>query len=104
MGPREWVISLALGCIPLPLGALIRLIPNEPCERAFEKLQLLPIPELLPISRPDVEPGSSFGTDHVRNNSGSSAELRRGSVHVHGSSQVRKRHCAFPDPDAARHA
>ena len=40
MGTREWVISLALGFVPLPLGALIRLIPNEPCERAFKKLQL----------------------------------------------------------------
>jgi Ca2+-transporting ATPase len=102
MGAREWAISLALGCVPLPLGALIRLIPNEPCERAFEKLQLLPTPELLPTTRSDVEPGSSFGMDHVRANSGPSAELRRGCVH--GSSQVRKRHCAFPDPDATRHA
>ncbi|KAH9024005.1 Ca-transporting ATPase [Lactarius deliciosus] len=30
MGVREWCISVALGCISLPLGALIRLIPNEP--------------------------------------------------------------------------
>ncbi|KAH9049396.1 hypothetical protein EDB84DRAFT_1672687 [Lactarius hengduanensis] len=29
MGTREWVISLILASVSLPLGALIRLIPNE---------------------------------------------------------------------------
>ena len=53
-GAREWVISLALGFVSLPLGALIRLIPNEPCESVFKKLQLLPTYELLPTTRPDV--------------------------------------------------
>ncbi|KAH9174623.1 hypothetical protein EDB89DRAFT_1817962, partial [Lactarius sanguifluus] len=29
MGAREWVVSLTLASVSLPLGALIRLIPNE---------------------------------------------------------------------------
>ncbi|KAG2345938.1 calcium ATPase, partial [Suillus weaverae] len=32
---REWGISLALGFISIPLGALIRLLPNRPFERLF---------------------------------------------------------------------
>ena len=39
---RDLVISFAIGLISLPLGALIRLIPNGPCERAFKVLRLLP--------------------------------------------------------------
>ena len=39
---RDLVISFAIGLISLPLGALIRLIPNEPCERVFKVLRLLP--------------------------------------------------------------
>ena len=92
MGAREWVISLALGFVPLPLGALIRLIPNEPCERAFEKLQLLPTAELLPKTCPDAHSSSSFAMDHVRCKS---AELR-----IHGSSFVHKRR-VIPEPDSA---
>ncbi|KAH9025695.1 cation transporting ATPase [Lactarius deliciosus] len=42
IGAREWCISAALGCVSLPLGALIRLIPNEPCERYFKRVQLVP--------------------------------------------------------------
>ena len=59
IGAREWAISLALGFLSLPLGALIRLVPNEPCERAFTKLQLLPTFELLPTVLPNAEPGYS---------------------------------------------
>jgi Ca2+-transporting ATPase len=92
MGAREWAISLALGCVPLPLGALIRLISNEPCERGFKKLQLLPMPEVLPTTRPDTESGSSSAMDYA-------AELRRGCMH--GSSLVRKR-CKIPDPNSSR--
>lgn len=56
IGARERIISLALGFVSLPHGALIRLIPNEPCERVFKKLQLLPTYELLSTTRPDAEP------------------------------------------------
>ena len=95
MGPREWVISLALGGASLPIGAFIRLVPNEPCERAFNKLQLLPTPELLPTTRPDAGLGTSFSAmDHV---CGSSVERC-----MYGSSLESERCCAIPDPDGAR--
>ncbi|KAH9025702.1 calcium-translocating P-type ATPase [Lactarius deliciosus] len=94
---REWCISVALGCVSLPPGALIRLTPNDPCERIFKKLQLLPEPELLPTTRSDAEPGFSFALDQVRVNLDTFAKLRGG--RMRGSSFVREGRIAFPDPD-----
>ncbi|KAF9243947.1 hypothetical protein BU15DRAFT_59772 [Melanogaster broomeanus] len=37
---REWDVSLALGVVSLPLGALICLLPNEPFEKLFAAIQL----------------------------------------------------------------
>ena len=100
MGIREWLISLALGCVSLPLGVLIRLAPNEPCERVFKSLRLLPKPEVLPTVRPDAEPGFSFAVDQVRDNLGTFAKLRGG--RMRGSSFVRKSRSACPDSDGPR--
>lgn len=100
IGVREWGISLALGCVSLPLGALIRLAPNEPCERVFKKLRLLPKQEVLPTTRPGAEPGFSFAVDQVRDNLSTFANLRGG--RMRGSSFVRKSRSAQPDPDAPR--
>ena len=87
VGAREWVISLALGLVPLPLGALIRLIPNEPCERAFKKLQLLPSPEFLPTTRPDAQSNSSFAMRCTTADPG-----------IHGSGFVHR--SVFPVPES----
>ncbi|KAH9025697.1 Ca-transporting ATPase [Lactarius deliciosus] len=92
MGVREWCISVALGCISLPLGALIRLIPNEPCEGFFKRLKLLPEPELLPTIRPDTESDFSFAMGQVRDGLGTFAKLRGGVVH--------ESRFAFPCPDS----
>ncbi|KAH9021979.1 calcium-translocating P-type ATPase [Lactarius hengduanensis] len=91
MGIREWCISVALGCISLPLGALIRLTPNEPFEGFFKRLKLLPEPELLPTIRPDTESDFSFAMDQVRDSLGTFAKLRGGVVH--------ESRFAFPCPD-----
>jgi Ca2+-transporting ATPase len=96
MGGREWAISLALGFVSLPLGALIRLIPNEPCAHIFVKLQLLPKPEP-PTMLPDVKPGFAFAVDCVHDNLSTFSKLRGG--RMCGSSFVRKSHSAAPDPD-----
>ncbi|OAX32357.1 calcium ATPase [Rhizopogon vinicolor AM-OR11-026] len=56
IGGREWGISLALGFVSIPLGALIRLLPNRPFESLFILIHLLPKPEGgLPRVRSDVE-------------------------------------------------
>ncbi|KAH8983384.1 calcium-translocating P-type ATPase [Lactarius hatsudake] len=100
MGIREWGISLALGFVPLPLGALIRLVPNEPFDRFFKMVGLLHKPEVLPTTRPDAEPGFSFAMDQVRDNLGTFAKLRGG--RMRGSSFVRKSRSAFSDSDGPR--
>ncbi|KIK34167.1 hypothetical protein CY34DRAFT_17910 [Suillus luteus UH-Slu-Lm8-n1] len=53
---HEWGISLPLGFVSIPLGALIRVLPNGPFEHLFIMMRLLPKPEgsLLKV-RPDVE-------------------------------------------------
>jgi len=40
IGGREWGISLALGVVSIPLGALIRMLPNGPFEKLFGALGL----------------------------------------------------------------
>jgi Ca2+-transporting ATPase len=88
MGGKEWAISMVLGFVALPLGALIRLIPNEPCERIFVMLRLLPKPEVPPTMLPDAEPGFAFAMDRVRDNLGTFSKLRGG--RMRSSSFVRK--------------
>ena len=95
MGGREWGISLALGVVAIPLGALIRLTPNEPCKRAFEKLRLLPKPEPPPTVFPDAEPGFTFAQEQVRDNLSTFARHRDG--RMRGSSFVGKSRSAGPD-------
>jgi Ca2+-transporting ATPase len=97
MGGKEWIISLALGFVTIPLGVLIRLTPNEPCERIFRMLRLLPKPkhEALPTLPLDAEPGFAFAMDQVRDNLGTFAKLRGG--RMRGSSFVRKSRSARPD-------
>jgi Ca2+-transporting ATPase len=97
MSGREWVISMALGFVSLPLGALIRLIPNEPCARIFVKLRLLPKPEAAPTMLPDAEPGFASAMDRVHDNLSTFSKLRGG--RMRGSSFVRKSRSAAPDPD-----
>ncbi|KAI0046577.1 calcium-translocating P-type ATPase [Auriscalpium vulgare] len=66
---RDWAISLALGVVSIPLGALIRIVPNEPCERFFRAVRLLPREDqVLPMVQPEAEPGLNFALDQVRNN------------------------------------
>ncbi|KAH0585532.1 hypothetical protein H2248_008764 [Termitomyces sp. 'cryptogamus'] len=48
LGWREWGISLGFGAMPIPLGTLIRLLPNESVEKALKKLGLLGWPQVLP--------------------------------------------------------
>lgn len=90
IGGREWGISLALGFVSIPLGALIRCIPNGPVERLFVKVRLFPKPELLPTSR-EVEWNSAI--DMVRDNLNTFAHVRgarmRASSYVDRSRKAR---------------
>ncbi|KAF8896568.1 calcium-transporting ATPase [Infundibulicybe gibba] len=76
---REWGISIALGVVSIPLGVLIRLLPNEPFERLFNALGLLGKKEVLPTARPDAEGWDGVITQ-VRDNLGIFAQVRGGRI------------------------
>ena len=57
---REWGISVALGIVSIPLGAIVRLLPNAPFEKLFKLLGLLPNDPVLPVARPDAEWNSAI--------------------------------------------
>ncbi|KAH7919721.1 Ca-transporting ATPase [Leucogyrophana mollusca] len=78
IGGREWGISLALGVVSIPLGALIRMLPNEPFEKLFVLLRLLPNHEVLPTIRPDAEWNEAI--ELVRDNLATFAGLRGGRI------------------------
>ncbi|EIW84082.1 calcium-translocating P-type ATPase [Coniophora puteana RWD-64-598 SS2] len=58
---KVWGISLALGVASIPIGALVRLLPNGLFERLFKLVRLLPSDEeILPTIRPDAEWNSAI--------------------------------------------
>ena len=94
IGGREWGISIALGFVSIPLGALLRMIPNGPVERLFIKLRLMRPPELLPTTR-DVEWNSAI--DRVRDNLSTFSHVR--GARMRASSYVDRSRKAQPAPE-----
>ncbi|KAJ7475762.1 calcium-transporting ATPase [Mycena latifolia] len=80
IGGREWGISLALGCVSIPLGVLIRLLPNEPFEKVFKRLGLLGRPDVLPITSPNPDTVGWNAITRVRDNLNTFANVRGGRV------------------------
>jgi hypothetical protein len=62
LGAREWGISLALGVVPIPLGMIIRIVPNKPFERGFKRVGLLGSDSVLPTTRPTTQALGSRST------------------------------------------
>ncbi len=77
IGGREWGISLALGFVSIPWGAIIRLLPNKPFEIFFKSIRLMREPEVLPVVRPERE-GWGGAISMVRDNLGTFANIRGG--------------------------
>ena len=77
---REWGISLALGIVSIPLGALIRLMPNKPHETLFKSLGLLGKDDeaTLPTSSEEAQEAWVGAVETVRDNLGAFANLRGG--------------------------
>jgi len=80
IGGREWGISLALGVVSIPLGALVRLLPSEPFERLFKKVGLLGRPDVLPTTSPNPDTVGWNAITRVRDNLGTFANVRGGRV------------------------
>lgn len=77
IGGREWGISLALGVVSIPWGAIIRLMPTWPFEKFFKFIRLMKTPEVLPIVKPDAE-GWSGAINLVRDNLSTFSNIRGG--------------------------
>ncbi|KDQ14940.1 hypothetical protein BOTBODRAFT_109588 [Botryobasidium botryosum FD-172 SS1] len=88
MNGRDWGISIALGFVSLPLGALIRLIPNGPCERLFITLRLMPDPNKLPVVNPVAEEEWNSAVQLVRDKLNTFSTIR--GARLRGSSFVGK--------------
>ncbi|OCF76311.1 calcium-translocating P-type ATPase, PMCA-type [Kwoniella mangroviensis CBS 8886] len=55
LGGRDWAISLIIGAISLPIGAVVRLLPTGPFEKMLIKLRIYNDPNKLPVVAPEVE-------------------------------------------------
>jgi hypothetical protein len=77
LGGCEWGISLALGVMPIPLGALIRLVPNEPFKWAFTRVGLLGRDQVLPTASSGAE-AYNTAVAAARDNLWTFANLRGG--------------------------
>lgn len=79
LGGREWGMSVGIGFFAIPLGALIRLLPNGPFEKLLRALRFLPNPEALPTSKPKTVEGEwNFAIDTLRDNLGTFSNIRGG--------------------------
>lgn len=96
IGGREWGIGVALGFVSIPLGALIRCIPNGPIERLFIKIRLMPNPEVLPTTTPQAEWNSAIRL--VRDNLSTFSHVRGGRMRA--SSYVGKSRSAPIAPES----
>ncbi|KAF6754524.1 calcium-transporting ATPase [Ephemerocybe angulata] len=76
IGGREWGISLALGFVSIPWGAVIRCMPNEPFFKLFNALGLFGKPEVLPTAAPSEREGWGGALALVQDNLSTFAGIR----------------------------
>ncbi|KAH9905078.1 calcium-translocating P-type ATPase [Fomitopsis serialis] len=95
IGGAEWGISLALGLVSIPLGALIRYIPNAPVERLLKTLHIMSTPAVLPTTRTDGDWNTAI--ELVRDNLNTFAHIRGGRMRA--SSYVDRSRKARPLPE-----
>lgn len=72
-----WGISIGLGIVSLPLGFLIRLIPNGPIEKLAIALHIMRDPNTLPAVNPEAEKYND-AIENVRTDLGMFANIRGG--------------------------
>jgi Ca2+-transporting ATPase len=77
IGGREWGISLAVGFVSIPWGAIIRCMPNGPFETFFKFTRIMGKHEVLPTVSSD-EGGWGGAISAVRDNLGTFANIRGG--------------------------
>lgn len=78
MNGREWGISIALGVVSLPWGAVIRCMPNFIFDKFFRFIRLMSDEkEVLPTVKPDMN-GWSGAVAMVQDNLRTFANIRGG--------------------------
>ncbi|KAJ7608118.1 hypothetical protein DFH06DRAFT_1379188 [Mycena polygramma] len=80
IGGQEWGISLALGVVSIPLGAIVRLLPSDPFECLFKRLGLLGRPDVLPTTCPNPDTVGRNAYTRVRDNLATFVQVRGGRV------------------------
>ena len=76
---RDWGISLDLVFMSIPIGLVIRLIPNGPIERFFKKIRLLKDNNVLPTQNPTLGDGQwGSAISLVRDNLNTFSNVRGG--------------------------
>jgi Ca2+-transporting ATPase len=77
MGGREWGISLALGFVSIPWGAVIRCMPNGPFATFFKFTRIMGKPQVLPTVSSETE-GWGGAISIVRDNLSTFSTIRGG--------------------------
>ncbi|WVR07270.1 calcium-translocating P-type ATPase, PMCA-type [Kwoniella sp. DSM 27419] len=78
---RDWGITLVIGFLAIPLGALVRLMPTAPFERLLIKLRIYADPNRLPDVAPEVEESQyeyNPAISKIKDNLGTYANIRGG--------------------------
>jgi len=100
IGGREWGISLALGFVSIPWGAVIRCMPNGPFYKLFDALHLFGREKsVLPTLAPSAEGGWGGAFTAVQDSLGTFANLRGG--RLRSSSFAMKSRKARPSSESA---
>jgi Ca2+-transporting ATPase len=85
----QWGVSIVIGIMALPIGALLRCIPNSWAQAAFVKLRIMKDPNVLPTTDPKADKGDwNAAINTVRDNLGTFAQVRGG--RMRSSSIVRR--------------
>lgn len=88
---RDWGITLVIGALSLPIGALVRLTPTEPFARLLIKLHIYADPNKLPEHSPEAEDQQysyNPALNKVKDNLSTYAHIRGGRLRA--SSMVAK--------------
>lgn len=81
---RDWGISLIVGFMSIPIGAIVRMLPTRPFERLMIKLKLYPDPNTLPqyVPEDDEDVKEEFqynpAVETVKDNLSTWSQLRGG--------------------------
>jgi Ca2+-transporting ATPase len=91
----QWGVSIILGLVAIPLGALIRCVPNGPFEKLAERMKFIRKKPVLPTETPNQEKNEwQNAMEVVKDNLNTFSSIRGG--RLRSSSIVRKSRTSRP--------